>query len=446
MTANNDRFDISPYLIHFVRWIKVEEPDDLETCDLDAHFGDVPVLPEDWGWDFDIAERAGYMVFLSPFFLLRTIVRSGRIWATWAKRTGVRTVYGLQPAVCFTEMPLGAFVQSGRARASKKQNMSPLGIVLPKGRMFALGARPVIYGLSGSAHVTSDDEGARLLPERALPLREQYRYVAYNAASNRGPDWTHEREWRWPLKVGATPDSAGPVGDVGDVPGIDLYAAGTNMKGAGAVVQSERQARLLTHDILRLVDQELVPAEALEFILVLDKLPPAEELVDRAAVKLAINASTVQIDGFLVGRPEDDVLTKEFRRASREIARAASQAEYGECGGCWLWLLDNTHPLSRALLRAGEIVISRTGRYLVRLPTFGDRALRQREEMTRSLAKWVNTKFDLPCTYFSVLGSEDPNAVPFYCDDVDDRGIFYNRAWCDEDLAPSKRPKKATDG
>jgi hypothetical protein len=89
MKRNNARFDLSEYLIHFVRWIKVEDNikvgDNLDDVDLDLD-EDTPPLPENWGWDDDIEERDGFFIFLSPFFLLRTIVRQGHIWATWARR------------------------------------------------------------------------------------------------------------------------------------------------------------------------------------------------------------------------------------------------------------------------------------------------------------------------------------------------------------------------
>ena len=69
--GNLIRFDLSDYLIHFVRHMKADADDALD-------------LPEDWGWD-NIAEDVAY----SPFFLLRCILRHGRIWATWSVR-GIR--------------------------------------------------------------------------------------------------------------------------------------------------------------------------------------------------------------------------------------------------------------------------------------------------------------------------------------------------------------------
>src|SRR4051812_46151197 len=86
---------------------------------------------------------------LSPLFLMRNAVRLDRLWATWSVRRGRRTIYGADPAVCFTEMPIAAFVEAGHARPKRGEVMGPYGLIFPKAAMFSLGARPVIYGLSG---------------------------------------------------------------------------------------------------------------------------------------------------------------------------------------------------------------------------------------------------------------------------------------------------------
>ncbi|MER8731110.1 hypothetical protein NKH28_14860 [Mesorhizobium sp. M1227] len=111
---NNARYDLSDRLIHFSRPLDTQHPD-------------TPTLPEHWG--FSTVEN--FDEPLSPFFLLRNAVRQGRVWATWSVRSGRRTVYGPDPAVCFTEMPIAAFVEAGLARAAAGQAMSPYGLVLP---------------------------------------------------------------------------------------------------------------------------------------------------------------------------------------------------------------------------------------------------------------------------------------------------------------------------
>ena len=88
---NNKRFDLSDWLIHFFRHV-----------DLDGA-SSVP-MPEHMGFE-NLYESSK----LSPFFLLRCALRQGKLWATWSLRNGNRTIYGNDPAACFTEMPIAAF-------------------------------------------------------------------------------------------------------------------------------------------------------------------------------------------------------------------------------------------------------------------------------------------------------------------------------------------------
>src|SRR5688572_14341225 len=114
MANNNIRFDLSPFLIHFFRR--------LDFAKADANF-----TPENWG-PGEIVEDAA----VTAFFLLRNAIRLQRLWATWSMRNGRRTVYGPHPAVCFTDMPIAAFIEAGEKRAAKGEAMSPIALVLPK--------------------------------------------------------------------------------------------------------------------------------------------------------------------------------------------------------------------------------------------------------------------------------------------------------------------------
>jgi hypothetical protein len=96
MPPNSIRFDLSDHLIHFFRAVNSEH-------------ADCPTLPQDWDAE-SLTEDTG----LSPFFMLRCAVRQARLWATWSFRNGRRTIYGPNPAICFTEMPLAAFLESAQ--------------------------------------------------------------------------------------------------------------------------------------------------------------------------------------------------------------------------------------------------------------------------------------------------------------------------------------------
>lgn len=402
------RFDLSDYLIHFVRPIRTDRDD-------------APQLPEHWGWG-NVAEDPSY----SPFFLLRCILRHRRIWASWSVRAGRRTIYGPVPAVCFTEMPLAAFLQSSQERAARGEKMSPYGMIFPKDSLFQLGARPVIYGLSVTPRPTEEPDGTRMLADTVLPAIEQYRYVAYDPGHARGPDWSHEREWRWPCAA-VEPDRDSPAPSWEQIPGLDFLEAG--LEGLGVLVRSERQAKLLVHDVLRLVDQGIISTSAFRFILTLEGLPPIEELWRPEDAHAAAEANTLLLSPWFEAQRERDKLVGEFFATVANVAESRT-LEDGELGGCWLWLYDNTHPLVRSLIQSGsELIISRDGRYLVPLPEFGDSSLREREELTRILADRIRAQFDLPCGYFSVLGSDDPDGVPFYCDALEDNSVFFNVSW-----------------
>ena len=119
----------------------------------------------------------------------------------------------------------------------------------------------------------------------------------------------------------------------------------------------------------------------------------------------------------------------QFAEIVKKIEEEASEPEAGEFGGCWLWLLNNMHPLVRALVRTGRVFVSSDGRYLALLSEFSDdRSLRQRENMTKKLANLLLEEFDIESGYFSVLYYDDPDGVPFYSNVDTDNHFFYNHA------------------
>lgn len=129
---------------------------------------------------------------ISEFDVLKNIVQEGALRCSFSYRNGKPTVYGNQPVVCFTEMPLLNIIQYEDEHKNNPK-ISTYGIAVLKKELFKLGALPVISGLSGK--IESISENSRILVETVLPLNEQFRYVYLNL-NNRNIDWTHEREWR----------------------------------------------------------------------------------------------------------------------------------------------------------------------------------------------------------------------------------------------------------
>lgn len=195
-----DRPDLSDWVIHFVhdRNPSVDVSQWRELLLGEDGRGNVLSLR-------DFPEGEWYEAGDAPaYWVLERVLEVGYLQAGWSFRNEKATVYGPRPAVCFTEMPLSALVSYARARGDQGLVHS-YGIAVRKRQLFEHGGRPAIYGLS-SPHreaENSDPEvlsGPRLLADECgISTTEQYRYVATSLAGATWIDWTHEREWRWPL-------------------------------------------------------------------------------------------------------------------------------------------------------------------------------------------------------------------------------------------------------
>lgn len=416
---NNDRYDLSERLIHFFRTV-------------DRESSDAPVWPEDLGYG-SIDEEP----ILQPNFLLRHAIRMGRLFATWSVRNGRRTIHGLRPAVCFTDMPIPAFIEAGRQRAALGQAMSPYGLVFPKPAAFRLGTRPVIYSLTQEAHAHGgENDTPRVFDEAALPLQEQYRYVAYDPSLG-WLDWSHEREWRWRSPADAwTDEDGGPPMHSDDLPGLNLDD--DRLKGLGVIVATALEARLVVHDILTKVDRNDIAEDHYAFVLAHETIDDWVDLRERGTLDGAIQSHLIDMTGFFeVDEKQAIALETELDATIAEILSAAPAPEVSDVGGCWLWLLDNQHLVTRALLSLDRVRVNRSGKYLIRMDEFATLGhnLAQREAMTRELAIRLRAARGLRASYFLVLGIADADAVPsFNGDNLDDQ-YFYNWNWTPADVA-----------
>jgi hypothetical protein len=415
LLSNNRRYDLSDRLIHFFRSV-------------DLSSGNGFTAPESWG----PGEIVGDDV-VSPMFLLRNAVRLGRIWATWSKRGDRRTIYGPHPAVCFTEMPLAAFIEAGILRQQMGQAMSPYGLIFPKPPMYEIGARPVIYGLSSSPWIPAgEDGGERLIPVESLPLHEQYRYVTY--APGR-VDWTHEREWRWVCtEEMPTNEFDVPMDDGMDIPGLDLNQPA--LAGLGAIVKTNEQAQRLIHDVLTIADRASRQTGNYEFVISLENLNDLGELRDPQHAEAAVREAAFDLSPFFQqSRSEHTRHLANYRRAVNDAVAFPVEAPAREIGGCWLWLTDARHPTVRALVNEGLAIVNREGRYLVEVDDFdADLPLAAREGMTRRLAKLLLDRHGVNATYHSVLGSYDPDGVPHYSDPPLDDRFHFNHGHEEDDF------------
>lgn len=181
MPTNRRRHDHTAWLTHFVRDRKPEQDFPGEDEDEAGHYA---------GGEIECDAEA--------FEVLKTIIRLGGLIPGYSFRNGRTTIYGGQPAVCATEMPLYAFATYARERA-EAGNVSAYGIAFLKSEFYAAGGRSAIYGLStDNVSYLHNTATHRVIDELVLPRREQFRYVAHNPTRPRGRiDWSHEREWRW---------------------------------------------------------------------------------------------------------------------------------------------------------------------------------------------------------------------------------------------------------
>lgn len=169
------RTDISDYVIHTTRCPKVEDYPDHKRFDED--------------WYLPLCED----VITNEYYSLINIIQEGGLRASFSFRNGKETIYGGDPVVCFTEMPLLNMLQYVAQRHNRTR-FTEYGVALLKKEVYKNGGRPVIYGLSNDNPFRYKVHHNKLIDESVLPLFEQYRYVAFDL--DNGIDWTHEREWR----------------------------------------------------------------------------------------------------------------------------------------------------------------------------------------------------------------------------------------------------------
>jgi hypothetical protein len=177
------RHDHTDWLIHFVR-DRVPEQDFPGESEEEANY----FAGGELEWDAD------------AFYVLKTIIRLGGIIPGYSFRSGRTTIYGGNPAVCVTEMPIYSFAVYAKERANTEK-VSAYGVAFLKSEFHAAGGRPVFYGLSSdNVSYIQNDKYCRIIDPSILPVDEQYRYVAYSPSGPNWIDWSHEREWRWKVK------------------------------------------------------------------------------------------------------------------------------------------------------------------------------------------------------------------------------------------------------
>ena len=129
----------------------------------------------------------------SAFEVLLSIIKIGGLIPGYSLRNGRTTIYGGDPVICATEMPLYSFANYVK-EVNNTKKVSAYGIAFLKSEFYNASGRPVIYGLASNNEFKYSGELTayrKILEESVLPKSEQYRYVAYNPSF--GNSWTAER-------------------------------------------------------------------------------------------------------------------------------------------------------------------------------------------------------------------------------------------------------------
>lgn len=378
-----NRTDVTEWLIHFVR---DRDPDNDFLGDEDEYYYLV-------GGHLEPDAQA--------FAVLKTIVSIGGLKPGYSFRSGKTTIYGGNPAICFTEMPIYNFAKYTQERGDPKR-CTPLGICLPKMELYQAGGRPVIYGLSQEEiKVKEDSRYVRVVDESTLTRLEQYRFVAFDPT--RVPyslDWTHEREWRW--IANDTHDHKLFMHDyegVGDfVPGLPLFRGKSNggfFSRVGLIVWNDEQGTELGDIILRCWDaghnnyDEPYSDSVSVFIIVLERV--IQEVEARYNLRAQRIEDLPASSFFNIVRQKASQETIDKVRKAIEGARIASKEaaatflekapkdESGHmldaCGYAWVITYDSPTDITQALLEL-QMAKPMAGEYYV-IEAIGEMEVRQ---------------------------------------------------------------------
>lgn len=402
---NNHRYDLSDKLIHFFR--PIDPKDGSNPVDLDS-------------WEPNSIEEGGV---LHPFFLLRVCIRCNVLWFTWSFRNRVRTIYGPDPAVCFTDMPFAAFFETSRIRSQNGEKISPYALFFTKKQMIKIGARPVIYGLSDELKSLPSGKNGRirLIKETILPKPEQYRYVTYNPCGRPSIDWTHEREWRLPNRNSIDVYEKelklmGCVDDAFSVPGLNLSSL--PIDNIGIMVKTKDEQEKVIYDILSLIYRKEINSKKYRYVVCFDNIQDIDKLKDYNEQQELIKSSKIDINKFLKKNTKKaDKMISKIAELENQIEKKYGFEEPYNFGQCWLWIYDFLDKKVQAMLNEGYLEVNKYGKILYK-PIYisSARGLDQQEEMIMELAECVEKELGIKCGYLSVLNRGKPfdmDTIPF---------------------------------
>lgn len=182
------------------------------------------------------------------------------------------------------------------------------------------------------------------------------------------------------------------------MPGLPLYKK--SLKGIGVVVRTQTEADWICRDLLTMVEKESFTRNEPDvnhfaFVLPLDQIPSYVDVNDPVAFTSLVSKHRVNLPA--LAYVNDEVATEmisAFNALVQTVQDRHPPRATGTRGGTsWLWLLDNYHPLTRALMKTYPMRIPEAGFYLFCNIFTGVRDLEQKEEMITELAALVKETF-----------------------------------------------------
>lgn len=358
----------------------------------------------------------------SAGLLLRVALRMHYLWPTYGIRDGNRTIQGDHPAVCFARFSLADLIAVRDGVAAQNGVVTQYAITFPQKTAEEGGLQPVIQWVGDLASLQDGTPIDGVMREDA---DNQYRYIADGPYASDKPSECSEWRWRYPGNYRRQIKKIEANGYDGNViPGLELTQK--KWTGVGIVVPDMPTARLLQYDILCLIDQGLISETHVDHILVCDQLPMSIDGLDDEELQEAFSKACFDFKSCMsVSTGEVDAVDLDFLNRVLMLENSTAKEAVHECGGCWLWFQNNTHPYVRALIKAGRVKPNLKGRYLASLDDLDrGRDLRERQAIVKVLSEQLREKFGIQSTYFSVRKSYSPDGAPVYAGRIWGGGYF----------------------
>ncbi len=155
----------------------------------------------------------------------------------------------------------------------------------------------------------------------------------------------------------------------------------------GVIVETLTQEKRVLSDILTLIDRKDADLDSFSFLLCLERTPNISANISAIESQKVINENSIKLSLYMFKSPEDDLNCRVFKELnSCFFKRFQYKSEIKEKGRSWLWIQDNTHPITRSLLRSGQCFVSEEGRYLVEMPEIFSFVLREQERYVQDLS------------------------------------------------------------